>query len=101
VVTSKTDGNHFARRTRIAGRQAQMVAVQISAMDHIAGMTLSPVRGQPQVNSECVKYLDARESLTSLVSTITEPDNEFETNDARYASPFEHSVSVTVHHRKV
>jgi hypothetical protein len=44
VLRSKTGGNFFERRIRIAGRQAQTVATHISARDQIAGMVLFPVQ---------------------------------------------------------
>lgn len=40
-VKSKTQGRARDKMARIAGRQAQIIAMEISAIDHIEGVMLS------------------------------------------------------------
>jgi hypothetical protein len=84
VVKLKRAGNQFARRTRIAGRQAQIVARQISTSDQIAAITLSPM--QVSLFSGWVERI--KEGLTGLVFAVAKMYYESKTNNTCYASPF-------------
>lgn len=42
LLLPKTEGNRWLKRAHMEGRQAQIIAMQISMKDQIVGMTLFP-----------------------------------------------------------
>jgi hypothetical protein len=74
----------------MAGRQAQIIATQISANDQIAGIMLSPV----QIVLSKVDSITVGEIFTSLIKAIAKADQEPEADNTCDSSPFRIVVSI-------
>lgn len=83
VWISKIEGIQRERSKRMAGRQAQIVATQISMKDQIAGITLSTIAQSALIRiSESAILGELEERLAGLIIAISKVYDILESNHA-------------------